>query len=70
MIKKITVLYTDGTYDDVGEDYFKTLDKINYKNLENSDLENKSLKEIKEVYVYYMSGQYVRVSHNDNGRLR
>lgn len=62
MIKKITVLYTDGTYDDIGDDYFKALDKINYKNLENSDLENQSLKENKKYEVNLLNEEKMEIA--------
>lgn len=70
MIKKITVLYLDGTYEDVDQEYFKNLDKMNQLSLDDKTVKDHKRKDIREVCVYYFNGQYTKVSELDNTKVK
>lgn len=70
MIKKITVLYLDGTYEDVDQEYFKNLDKMNQLSPDDKALKDHKRKSIGEICVYYFNGQYVKISELDNAKVK
>lgn len=59
MIKKIAILYADGTYDEINQDYFKALG--NYSDSTNLPADGVVMKEIKEVLIYYTNGQFSKI---------